>query len=145
MEMPVKINVLTTISQGDEKETFELVTFGRFFRKGKACYLRYEEVMDVGKIKTFVKFSEDEAVIMRSGALDMRLAFRRNYIMKGHYTTPYGTMDTLTDTKKLEHQEISQKEGKLDLVYDFTFQTDDAGTYQMEISYKEDEQANEHS
>jgi uncharacterized beta-barrel protein YwiB (DUF1934 family) len=143
-EMAVRIVVRTLISQGSEQEAFELVTFGRFFRKGQACYLRYEEFMDEGKIKTSVKFSEEDAVILRSGAVNMRLAFKLNKLMRGHYDTPYGVMETLTDSKRIEHQQTSEKEGKLDLLYDFTMNGDVAGTYHMEITYKEDEGANEH-
>lgn len=137
-EVPVKVRVRTTISQGTERETLELVTFGRFFRKGVAYYLLYEEIMDVGKIKTSVKFSDEGAVILRSGAVNMRLAFQRNRRLKGHYESPYGTMDTMTDTKSLTHERINEKEGSLHLVYDFMLQEDIAGTYEMEISYKEE-------
>lgn len=145
VEMPVKVTVRTTISQGNEQEVFELVTFGRFFHKGSAFYLFYEEELDVGKIKTSVKFSDEDAVIIRSGAVNMRLAFHPNRQMKGHYDTPYGTMDTMTDTKNLTHQQTSDKEGKLNLLYDFRLQDDHAGTYQLEISYKKEGASNEHS
>jgi uncharacterized beta-barrel protein YwiB (DUF1934 family) len=138
VEMPVKVVVRTTISQGDETEVFELVTFGRFFHKGSAFYLFYEEEMDVGKIKTSVKFSESDAVIIRSGAVNMRLAFHPNRQMKGHYETPYGTMDTMTDTRSLIYQQKSDIEGNLKLLYDFMLQEDYAGRYQLEISYKKE-------
>ncbi|MHC0036559.1 YwiB family protein [Pseudoneobacillus sp. C159] len=141
MEMPVRISVRTTISQADgERESFELVTFGRFFRKGAAYYLLYEEVMDVGKIKTSVKFTETEALILRSGAVNMRLAFGINRRMKGHYETPYGTMDTMTKTRKLQHHQTNPSRGSLDLEYDFWLQEDQAGTYHMEISYQKEEE-----
>jgi uncharacterized beta-barrel protein YwiB (DUF1934 family) len=145
VEMPVKVTVRTTISHGDEQEVFELVTFGRFFHKGSAFYLFYEEELDVGKIKTSVKFSDEDAVIIRSGAVNMRLAFHPNRQMKGHYDTPYGTMDTMTETKNLTHQQTSDKEGKLNLLYDFRLQEDHAGTYQLEISYKKEGTSNEYS
>lgn len=140
----VKITVRTTIFQGDEQDSFELTTFGRLNKKGNSFYLRYEEILEVGNIKTTVKFSENEAVILRSGAINMRLAFERSRQMKGHYETPYGMMDTLTDTKKLDHQQTNENEGKLDLIYDFMIQEDHAGTYHMEITYKGDTAANEH-
>jgi uncharacterized beta-barrel protein YwiB (DUF1934 family) len=143
--VPVRVVVRTTISQGDESEVFELVTFGRFFHKGSAFYLFYEEEMDVGKIKTSVKFSDEDAVIIRSGALNMRLAFHPDRQMKGHYDTPYGRMDTMTDTKRLTHQQMSDEEGELNLLYDFRLQEDHAGRYQLEISYKKKGVANEHS
>jgi uncharacterized beta-barrel protein YwiB (DUF1934 family) len=144
-QMPVKVSVQTTISNGGEQEVYELVTFGQFFQKGRSYYLRYEEMMDEGKINTSVKFSGDDAVILRTGAVNMRLAFKQNHRMRGHYESQYGTMETLTDTRGLDHQQISAGEGKLTFLYDFTIHGDSAGTYNMEISYKEDKSANEHS
>jgi uncharacterized beta-barrel protein YwiB (DUF1934 family) len=141
----MQIKVRTTISQGKEQETYELTTFGRFQQKGQSFYLLYEEVMDVGKVKTTVKFSEEDAVILRSGAVNMRLAFKLNHVMRGHYESPYGTMETITDTKKIDHQQTNESSGKLDLLYGFTMQGDPAGTYHMEITYKEDAKGNEHS
>lgn len=142
-QVPVKIWVKTDIYQGDHSETFELMTFGRYYNKGQASYLLYEEVLDVGNIKTSVKFSDGEAVILRSGALNMRLAFKTNKQMRGHYETPYGAMETLTDTKRIAHVPSSEKDGVFDLLYDLTMQGEVAGTYHMEITYKED--VNEHS
>jgi uncharacterized beta-barrel protein YwiB (DUF1934 family) len=143
--IPVKVSVQTTISNGGEQEVYELVTFGQFFQKGNSTYLRYEELMDEGKINTSVKFSGDDAVILRSGAINMRLAFKLNHMMRGHYESPYGTMETLTETKALNHQLNSDGEGKIHFLYDFTIHGDPAGTYNMEIRYKEDMSANEHS
>ncbi|WP_442600424.1 DUF1934 domain-containing protein [Neobacillus sp. D3-1R] len=137
-QIPVKVWVKTDIFQGDQKETFELVTFGRYYNKGQSSYLLYEEVMDVGNIKTSVKFSEGEAVILRSGALNMRLAFKQDHQMRGHYDTPYGAMEMLTDTKRMAHNPSSERDGELDLVYDLTTQGEVAGTYHMKITYKED-------
>ncbi|MFD2446817.1 DUF1934 domain-containing protein [Bacillus sp. CGMCC 1.16607] len=137
-QVPVKVIVRTTILQGNEQETFELTTFGRYYKKGQATYLLYEEVLEVGHVKTTVKFSTDEAVILRSGALNMRLSFKNQYQMKGHYDSPYGSMDAMTDTKKIEHRQANEKEGVLNLVYELTMQGDVAGIYHMEIKYKED-------
>ncbi|HYK73304.1 MAG TPA: DUF1934 domain-containing protein [Pseudoneobacillus sp.] len=143
-QTPVKIWVKTDIFQGDQKETFELVTFGRYYSKGQSSYLLYEEVMDVGNIKTSVKFSDGEAVILRSGALNMRLVFKKDHLMRGHYETPYGAMEMLTNTKKIGHVPSSEKDGVLDLLYELTTQGEVAGTYHMEITYKEDAKQNEH-
>jgi uncharacterized beta-barrel protein YwiB (DUF1934 family) len=140
MEVSVRVSVGTVVSQGDgERESYELVTFGRFVRKGAACYLLYEEVLEVGSIKTTVKFTDTDAVILRSGAVNMRLAFGSNRRMKGHYQTPYGTMDTMTETIKLEHHQSSPSNGSLALEYEFWLQEDHAGTYQMQISYQQEE------
>ena len=42
-QMPVKITVNTTIRNGENKETYELTTFGEYYSKASSIYLRYEE------------------------------------------------------------------------------------------------------
>lgn len=129
-EIPVKINVKTTI---DEQETFELVVFGRAYHKGDAFFLRYEEVLEEGTVRTIVKVANEEALILRSGAVKMRLPFRLNKILRGSYEMPFGTFETSTMARRIEHIE-----GLIDIVYDFTMQGTPAGTYHLEITFQED-------
>ncbi|ETI69846.1 DUF1934 domain-containing protein [Neobacillus vireti] len=129
-EIPVKINVKTTI---DEQETFELVVFGRAYRKGDAFYLRYEEVHEEGTVRTIVKVANEEALILRSGAVKMRLPFRLHTELRGSYEMPFGTFETITMARRIEH-----KEGLIDILYDFTMQGSPAGRYHLEITFQED-------
>ena len=56
-QLPVKITVNTTIQDGTEKETYELITFGYYVKKTKSVFLRYEEFLEEGTINTIVKIS----------------------------------------------------------------------------------------
>ncbi|MFJ5717036.1 DUF1934 domain-containing protein [Neobacillus sp. NPDC093127] len=129
-EIPVKINVKTTI---DDQETFELVVFGRAYHKGDAFFLRYEEVLEEGTVRTIVKVATEEALILRAGAVKMRLPFRLHKKLRGSYEMPFGTFETLTLARRIEH-----KEGLIDIVYDFTMQGTPSGTYHLEITFQED-------
>jgi uncharacterized beta-barrel protein YwiB (DUF1934 family) len=79
-EVPVKINVKTTI---DSDETFELMVFGTYFEKGNAAYLRYEEAVEEGSVRTIVKMAQNVALILRGGAIKMRLPFELNRKLNG--------------------------------------------------------------
>jgi len=130
-EIPVKIKVKTTI---DEQETFELTVFGRYYQKDQASFLQYEEVLEEGTVRTIVKVAKDEALILRGGAVKMRLPFRLHKTLRGSYEMPFGTFETLTMAKRIEHTD-----GLIDILYDFTMQGSPAGTYHLEITFQEDQ------
>ncbi|WP_235846998.1 DUF1934 domain-containing protein [Neobacillus soli] len=130
MEIPVKIKVKTTI---DEQETFELTAFGRYYKKNHAFFLQYEEVMEEGSVRTIVKVAADEALILRGGAVKMRLPFRLHEKLHGSYEMPFGTFETTTLARRIKHTE-----GHLDILYDFVMQGAASGTYHLEISFQED-------
>ena len=77
-QLPVKITVNTTIQNGTEKETYELITFGYYVKKTKSVFLRYEEFLEEGTINTIVKISGQEGSILRTGAVKMRIPFQQN-------------------------------------------------------------------
>jgi uncharacterized beta-barrel protein YwiB (DUF1934 family) len=137
-EIPMKINVKTTIHQLGGKEVYELAVFGRYLEKDGASFLKYEEVQDEGSIRTIVKVSGDEALILRGGAVKMRLPFRLHKKLRGSYEMPFGTFEIITLAKRIDHSD-----GLIDILYDFTMQGKPAGTYHLEITFQEDK--NEHS
>ncbi|WP_338471071.1 DUF1934 domain-containing protein [Niallia sp. XMNu-256] len=139
-QLPVKITVNTTIHNEDEKETYELITFGHFYQKTNSAYLRYEEILEEGTIKTLVKISGDEGSLLRTGAIKMRIPFQKNKRMTGNYETPYGILELSTATSRI-HQSFDEeaKKGEFDLLYRLTMQGSDAGTYQLTIRFEEDQ------
>lgn len=136
-QKPIKIKVNTTIWNNGEKETFELSTFGRYYEKNDAFYLQYEEVMEEGSINSIVKISTDETLILRSGAVSMRMVFEKNKKRLGRYETPFGTMGISTRTNRLAYN-IEDTAGNLDILYELHMQGALAGTYHLEIQFKEE-------
>ncbi|MFP3359432.1 DUF1934 domain-containing protein, partial [Planococcus sp. SIMBA_143] len=72
---PVKVHLKTKITIGEESDSFELVSFGRYYEKGDAIFLKYDEVQEEGTTHTIVKVTDRQALILRSGAVKMRMAF----------------------------------------------------------------------
>jgi uncharacterized beta-barrel protein YwiB (DUF1934 family) len=138
-QKPVKVKVKTDIRDGQNKETFEFTTFGRYYTKAESSYLQYEEVLEEGTIKTIVKLSSKEALILRSGAINMRMVFRLHKRLRGSYRSPYGTLEVMTNTQRMEHF-FNEEEmtGQLELLYDLTMQGAKTGTYHMIITFEED-------
>ncbi|WLR55272.1 DUF1934 domain-containing protein [Mesobacillus subterraneus] len=138
-QISVKVTVKTAIYSGKEKETFELTTFDRYYKKANSSYLQYDEVMEEGDVHTTVKISGDEVLILRSGAIKMRLLFLLNKKTPGNYQTQYGLLQTSALTKRLDTDfNETKQEGYVDLLYDMAIQGATAGTYHLTINYKEE-------
>jgi len=135
----VKIRLSTVIENEGEKEEFELVLFGEYFKKGGSIYLKYTEVQEAGTIRTIVKISDENAVILRNGAVKARLAFDKNHPMSGSYESPYGTLLLNTITRKMDRYTYSEKplNGRFALTYDLFIQGKFLGIYSLTITFEE--------
>ncbi|KAB7670614.1 DUF1934 family protein [Bacillus sp. B1-b2] len=139
-QVPVKIHVTTKIYNGKNKDSIEWVGFGQYLEKDSSKYIKYEEIIEEGTINTIVKISEKEGLILRSGAVKMRLPFLINKKKIGSYESPYGVFQLITDTKRLELEleQQQQNTGIFDVLYDLNMQGSNNGTYHMTISFKEE-------
>ena len=136
----VSIQLNTTIDNGEDKETYELLTSGTLQNKGGTLYLRYDEVQqDMEKVHTILKWAPEEAFIMRSGIVKMRQKFVKELMTVGSYESPYVTMQMLTTTQEMNHsRNEGLTEGKMVLHYHLNMNGNDVGQYKMEIYYKEE-------
>jgi uncharacterized beta-barrel protein YwiB (DUF1934 family) len=135
-ELPVKINVKTTI---DQEETFELLVFGTYFEKGNAAYLRYEEAMEEGSVRTIVKMGTGDALILRGGAVKMRLPFEVNRKLNGSYEMPFGQFATETMAKRIDYSYENGK-GSFSVLYDFSMEGAPTNIYELEIAFQEEKE-----
>ncbi|TCN24021.1 DUF1934 domain-containing protein [Mesobacillus foraminis] len=134
---PVKVTVTTAIQDGEQQETYELTTFGRYYKKGRSSYLQYDETMEEGVVHTTVKASGNEVLILRSGAIKMRLHLLQDKKTPGNYHSPYGLLQTEADTRKVDIA-MGSSSGMIKVFYELAIQGAHAGTYQMNIDYKEE-------
>nr|WP_156791482.1 DUF1934 domain-containing protein [Bacillus sp. SG-1] len=136
----VKIHLKTHIQHGDEKDSFELISNGRYYEKGDSFFLKYDEVQEEGTIHTIFKMKrEEEALILRSGAVKMRMVFKEDEEHAGSYESQLGTLMITTRTSKLTHTANRTKnDGEINLSYQLYMQGSPVGKYEMDISYKEE-------
>ncbi|TFE04183.1 DUF1934 domain-containing protein [Jeotgalibacillus salarius] len=135
---PVSIHLTTVITQPDgSKEELSLQSEGEWIEKNNIHYLKYEEHQEAGTVRTIVKMEEDSAVILRSGAIKMRLAFRRGDKMMSSYESEHGTLSLITDTKSYDHTTPDPENGRFQITYGLEMQGSSVGTYNMTIDYKE--------
>ncbi|WP_445505588.1 DUF1934 domain-containing protein [Niallia sp. 03091] len=138
-QVPVKIHVTTHIYNGKNKESIEWIGFGQYLEKDNSKYIKYEEIIEEGSIKTIIKIAEKEGLILRSGAVKMRLSFMLNKLRNGSYESPYGVFQLVTDTKRMTLEKSpNHTSGTFDLLYDLKMQGNQNGTYHMTIIFKEE-------
>ncbi|WP_203363469.1 DUF1934 family protein [Bacillus sp. REN10] len=137
--IPVNICLNTSIEIDGEQETYELTLSGEFHEKSNGFFLKYDEVQEEGTVHTVVKFSDNEALILRSGAVKMRLPFSLNEQRNGSHDSPYGTLLLNTQTKTLTHNcTYTQQtvQGTLALSYNLLMQGSPVGQYKMNITFQ---------
>lgn len=74
-ETPITLHVKSVIEDDGNQEVIEFRTTGFYYVKQNKVYLSYYEEHDLGKVKTIVKVSEGEVLVMRSGAVKMNQRF----------------------------------------------------------------------
>ncbi|MGN9866955.1 DUF1934 domain-containing protein [Bacillus swezeyi] len=134
-ETPVKIHVRSVIQEGSEAETIEFRTTGFYYMKKDKIYLTYHEEHEAGKVKTIVKASENEVLVMRSGAIEMKQRFRPESRTATHYKLPFGKLELGVDTKDISVNHHAA-EGKISIEYDMIINDDQKHLHKMSISYR---------
>lgn len=133
MQKTVAIKLTTTIRQPDtEDQVMTLESTGTLMEKNQLRYLQYAERQDDLEIRTTVKLQEDEAVIMRSGGLQMRLPFLLHKEQVGNLTNEQGSFMLTTKA-----HELSVSDTRFKVRYDLSLGADFAGEYEMEIQFME--------
>lgn len=133
----VNIKLISTIRPIDgESETFEMWLKGDLLEKAGSLYLRYEEVQEHQTIRTTMKLGEKQALIMRAGAVKMRLPLNIVEQQLGHYENELGSVPLVTQTKKMTftHQQGS---GNFYVQYDLLMSGQSVGNYTLDITFTE--------
>lgn len=133
----VKIKLTSSIKplEGDV-ETYEMWLHGSFVEKSGTPYLRYEEVQENQTIKTTIKLASNRAVIIRNGAVSMRLPLNTEQQEHGQYKNALGSIPIETKTHMVTFDQLNQS-GRFRANYDLLIEGNSVGTYSLEIEYQE--------
>lgn len=135
----VRIRLHSSIQHpGQSEETHEIESTGRFIEKAGIAYLKYDEQQDEEKIQSTVKMGNDEALIMRTGAVKMRLPFSTDSDKPGEYGNAHANFRLLVRTKQLEFiKEETGVGGRFSVVYELHTEGALLGIYKLSITYSE--------
>lgn len=106
---------------GQEDEAIEIVTQGKFFKKGNSYYAVYDEteLSGMAGTTTTIKVNEEKLTLIRLGTTNARIEFKNNYKSLSMYDTPYGTLELGVETKKLDI-DVNDEGGRVFVDYDMT-------------------------
>ncbi|MFS0575925.1 DUF1934 domain-containing protein [Sporosarcina sp. 179-K 3D1 HS] len=122
---------------GQVKETHEFQLTGRLIEKRGTSYLQYVEKQD-GTIETIVKLDPKDALIMRKGAVQMRLPFSMESRRMGSYGSGPATFDLHVQTDHLQFtKEQEGQGGEFHVQYRLLDGKSLLGTYHLTITYTE--------
>lgn len=85
-------------------DKMEFYTEGKYYEKKDSRYISYaeSEVSGLEGTTTIFRLGKEEAVLMRSGALNSRMTFRVGCETRSEYDTGYGLFDMSILTQKLD-------------------------------------------
>lgn len=102
---------------GEENKT-ELVTEGKYYKKGEKHYLSYKETEVTGfdATTTMLKIEDNRVALTRYGQVNTHMVFASGEKHTGYYDTPYGsfTVGVVSDDVKVEFE---GNRGKIDIHY----------------------------
>ncbi len=118
MTKDVFVSVRGLNIDSEDSEPLELITVGKYTKRGGVSYLRFEEVSDEagGLTKDTLKFSEKGAELIRHGAMEMFLSFIPGEKTVTSYRTPFGMFYLGIDTDSVDISE-SEKEIAVEIHY----------------------------
>ena len=135
----VKIKLITKIRPIEgELETYEMWLQGSYIEKLDNAYLRYEEIQNGQSIRTTMKLGNNQALIIRGGAVNMRLPLNKYNEQLGNYESEYGSLPIITRTHTLQFQRQSdEKSGSFSVQYDLIMGGQMVGNYTVNIQFTE--------
>lgn len=137
-EKKVKIKLVSTIlPTNGERETYEMWLGGSIVQKGGNDYLRYEEVQQEQTIRTTIKLAEQGTVILRNGAVKMRMPLNIDQPEIGHYESMYGALPLETTTHQLAIEQQASGSTRFTTQYDLRVAGNSVGNYTLEIHFTE--------
>lgn len=133
----VNIKLISTIRPIDgESETIEMWLDGQLINKADSLYLKYEEMQDDKTIRTTMKLDKERALIMRAGAVKMRLPLNIFEQQIGHYESEFGSMPLATQTKNMQFSRQEMR-GDFHVQYDLLMGGQNVGNYTLDITFTE--------
>jgi uncharacterized beta-barrel protein YwiB (DUF1934 family) len=138
-EVPILVELETTIKDGSRQEKTTVQANGTLTPKGETTYIRYDEEMpEVGHVRNMIRVGQNEATIIRNGAVKMRQRFRQGMTTEGQYESPVGVISMETTTKRFDYERGSAEGiGRLNLVYHLMLQGQQAGQFELTMKLKE--------
>ena len=95
----------------EDQDEVEIVTSGKYLKKGNKHYITYEEVVEgmEGTIQNLIKLDENGMEVTKKGLTNVHMVFEKDKIHMTPYETPYGELLLGIYTKDLKVEESDDR------------------------------------
>lgn len=138
MKKDVIISIHGKQELGDpEADVVELTTAGRFYRRGDAYFVSYEESEMTGLLgtRTTLKVLPDAVSVIRTGLCPSQLVFERGKRHVTLYNTEYGSLEVSVSTERINHA-LTDDGGTIDVRYAIEIDHVHAGVNELSVSVR---------
>lgn len=112
------VKIISKTMVDGEEERIELITPGKFYKKGEAYFVVYEETEISGMegTTTTLKIENDELKIIRFGTTSSNLIFKKGIKHSSIYKTIYGIFEVTIEPSVMKI-DMDKNGGKIELIY----------------------------
>lgn len=124
-------------AMGEPAQEIEFTTEGKYYQRGEAIFLVYEETELSGfpNHKTTLKILEDIVDMRRFGESQAHIRFEKGVRENSEYETPYGVFKLETLTHKLEVN-LGERSGEVVIEYALAIQGLHEAVHKLLIRYR---------
>jgi len=121
-----------------EEDRMEFVTEGKFYEKGEALYIVYDEseLSGMPGCKTSIRLNKDAVRMKRFGQSlcnDTIMEFEKGKRYEGFYETPFGSFEMELLTNSIENHVSSQGTGRINIDYHISLKGLSEGRSKLDI------------
>lgn len=134
--------IITIMSKQDENEDdiIEVVTPGKFYKKGDHYYAIYEET-EISGMKgttTTLKIYDDNFSLIRKGTTNTKMLFKKDLNDIIMYNTPHGTLELMLSIDDISI-DVDDKGGEISAKYDMAIAGQEALSTELVVKIKADQ------
>ncbi len=144
MNKNVIISVKGAQSTREDTNVMELVTEGKYYKKGDTYYVTYKEseVTGMEGTTTTVKVSDGKVTLMRFGAVNSQMVFERGQKHMSHYDTAVGSFTIGVFANKIDIK-MDDAGGEISVDYQLEFDNNSTGDNDFRMFIREAGQIND--
>ncbi|MDI6604717.1 MAG: DUF1934 domain-containing protein [Thermoanaerobacteraceae bacterium] len=122
----------------NEQGIIELVTEGKFLRKGDNYYIKYDEseISGMDGTTTTLKVSDDVITLIRFGSNQAKMIFKKDKRYQLDYITPYGKVLLGIKPYKL-FVNMNENGGELEIKYDLDLNKEIVSNNELHLTVRE--------
>ena len=111
MKKDVKISI-AGLHENGTTDSLEVISFGEMYEENGETIVKYEEAMDdvegedCEMVQSQLKIRDGQVEILKEGGTRTHMVFVKNQDMLTYYSTPFGELEIVIHTDRLEHRKL---------------------------------------